>query len=111
MENLIKELKAAFASLEKATKELAELRKEQTAQAQELYELKRQMNEVTVLPEWIPTSKAIEILGIKKADTLSGYAKLGLIEYRRGYDKRNYYRREDVMKLPEKLFELQNQEV
>lgn len=111
MENLIKELKAAFEKLNEATKELAELKKEQATQAQELFELKRQLKEVAVLPEWIPTAKALEILQIKKPHTLKSYATMGLIEVKRGYDKRNYYRRDDVMKIPEKLFELQNQEV
>lgn len=106
---LLKELEQTLQSLIETQKELEQIKKEQQAQSRELFELKRQLAEVSILPEWIPTSKACEILGIKKSDTLKGYAKKGLIEMKHGHDHRNYFRRDQVMTLPEKLFELQNE--
>jgi len=106
---ILKELEKTLQSLIDTQKELEQIKKEQQAQSRELFELKRQLAEVSILPKWIPTSKACEILGIKKSDTLKGYAKKGLVEMRLGHDHRNYFLRDQVMELPEKLFELQNQ--
>lgn len=106
---ILKELEKTLQSLIKAQKELEQIKKEQQAQGREIFELKRQLDEVSILPKWIPTSKACEMLGIKKLDTLKGYAKKGLIQMRLGHDHRNYFLRDEVMSLPEKLFELQNQ--
>lgn len=111
MENLVKELLKVLNNLESAQKELETLKKEQKQIALELAKLRQERSESTALPEWIPSSKAMEILCIKKADTLRAYAKMGLLEVKRAYDKRNYYRTAEVMALPEKLFELQNEQV
>lgn len=108
---ILKELEKTVQSLINAQKELEQIKKEQQAQSREIFELKRQLEEVSILPKWIPTSRACEILGIKKSDTLKGYAKKGLLEMRLGHDHRNYFLRDEVMGLPEKLFEVQNQKI
>lgn len=107
---LLIELKKVLSDLEAAQKKVEELCIIQKSQSIDLQRLKKQMEEVQFIPEWVPTSRALELLGIKKADTLRNYAKMGLITQRRAHDKRNYYPREEVFLLPQKLFELKDKE-
>lgn len=111
MEKLIKELLAVLNEIEQAHKELKELKKGQQSLADEIEKLKKRNEQVSFEPVWVPTKKALELLDIKKPHTLKNYADMGLIEFRRGYDKRNYYKVSDLEKLPEKLFELNDKKI
>lgn len=106
MELLLSELKKLLSNVEKAQKKIEELDMIQKGQLIEIDRLKKRLDKVQFIPEWVPTSKALELLNIKKADTLRNYAKMGLITQRKAHDKRNYYPREEIFSLPEKLFDL-----
>jgi hypothetical protein len=106
MELLLNELKKLLSNIEKAQKKIDELDMIQKGQSIEIDRLKKRLDKVQFIPEWVPTSKALEILNIKKADTLRNYAKMGLITQRKAHDKRNYYPREEIFLLPQKLFDL-----
>jgi hypothetical protein len=106
---LLSELKKLLSNVEKAQKKIEELDMIQKGQLIEIDLLKKRLDKVQFIPEWVPTNKALEILNIKKADTLRNYAKMGLITQRRAHDKRNYYPREELFSLPQKLFDLETE--
>lgn len=109
MELLIRELKKVLFDIEKARKQVEEIYIIQKSQTIELERLKKQIEQTQFIPEWVPTSRALKLLDIKKADTLRNYAKMGLITQRRAHDKRNYYPREEIFSLPQKLFDLETE--
>lgn len=109
MEDLFRELKKAFTDLEKAKKQIIELAEAEKSHRLEIEQIKKQLEGVVFAPEWVPTSKAIELLGIKDGDTLRRYATMGLIEFKRGYDQKNYYRRDQLLTLAQKLFDLRDE--
>lgn len=109
MELLLNELKKLLSNIEKAQKKIDELDIIQKGQSIEIDRLKKQLDTVQFIPEWVPTNRALQLLDIKKADTLRNYARMGLITFRRGHDKRNYYPREEVLALPAKLFDLETE--
>jgi hypothetical protein len=109
MELLLSELKRLLSNIEKAEKKIEEISIIQKSQSIYLQRLKKQLEEVQFIPEWVPTNRALELLDIKKADTLRNYAKMGLITQRRAHDKRNYYPREEIFLLPQKLFDLETE--